>query len=208
MSSYVKDLGNSIRKNKAVTIIIWCAALVGLVISGMLMYEDYCTSRAGYIAIPTAKVNDYTLNVVPILPSLIAFIAGWMWFTVDAKDKEDRRARSAYFMLAALCLLVDIGTDVIYKVNGDWRNVFWAFGESLFIYTIGSEMLLGLSFGLVLDLFPDMLKSVGWVISSIQKAFRELSDMLSDAFDSDEEEKPTPQRPQGQTPPQHPQGQR
>ena len=198
MSSYVKDLGNSIRKNKAVTIIIWVAALVGLVISCMLMYEDYCTSRSGYIAIPTAKVNDYTLHVVPILPSLIAFIAGWMWFTVDAKDKVDKRARSAYFMLAALCLLVDIGTDMIYKVNGDWHNVFWAFGESLFIYTIGSEMLLGLSFGLVLDLFPDMLKSLGWVVSSIQKAFRELSDMLSDAFGGeDEDEKPAP-RPQVQ----------
>ena len=197
MSSYVRDLGNSIRKNKAVTILIWLAAVFGLVISLMLMYEDYCTSRAGYIAIPTLKINDYTIAVVPILPSLIAFMAGWVWFTMDVNDKNDRRTRAAYFMLTAVCLLVDIGTDVIYKIGGNWGNVLWAIGEAFFIYTIGSEVLLGASFGLVLDLFPDMLKSLGWVISSIQRAFAELSDMLSDAFDkNDDEKQPQPRQQQ------------
>jgi hypothetical protein len=116
--------------------------------------EDYSTTLEGYRLIPTAKVNDWILPLVALLPQV-----GQIGFAyLFATDTNKRWAA----MIAFLLHIVDVYTDVRFKAAGQGLDV-WAIAlvESEVVYTLGSELMLTASFGMLLRILPSAIVQIG-----------------------------------------------
>jgi hypothetical protein len=143
--------------------------LVGLAV--ILMIEDYETSRAGYLALPTLKVHG-----------------GWVTFAVAALPQAGqivlfyifgRDTRRGWALLTAGSLfLVDLGTDAWFKSGGQWSLMPLAIVESLFIFTLGSEVLFTIATGFVAETFGDFVVALSVLIRTILEAFRSALETL------------------------------
>jgi hypothetical protein len=136
--------------------------LVGL--SLILMLEDYATSRAGYLALPTQKVNsDWVTFAVAALPQVGQIVLFYIF------GRDTRRGWAA--LLASSFFVTDLATDAWFKSGGEWSLMPLAAVESLFIFTLGSEMLFTIAVGFVAEAFPDFIVSLGFTTMSIKDAF-------------------------------------
>jgi len=124
------------------------------VVSAALMYEDYSTSRLGYEALPTRKANDWVIPLVALLPQLGQVGFAYVFL-------ENTKKTWAGFITGGL-FAVDLFTDVYYKAHG-MAPFVWevAAVESIAIYTIGSEIMMATSLGMLAQLAPHFSKKVG-----------------------------------------------
>lgn len=122
--------------------------LVGLAL--ILMIEDYETSKAGYLALPTLKVHGgLVIWAVAALPQAGQIVLFYIF---------GRNTKRGWALLVAFGLfLADIGTDAWYKSGGDWSLMPLAIVESLFIFTLGSEVLFTIAAGFVAEGFADFV---------------------------------------------------
>lgn len=151
--------------------------LVGL--SLVLMMEDYATSRAGYLALPTQKVNsDWVTFAVAALPQVGQIVLFYIF------GRDTRRGWAA--LLATSFFMVDLSTDAWFKSGGDWSLMPLAVVESLFIFTLGSEMLFTIAVGFVTEAFPDFMVALGLFIRTVMDAFRTALEALGVGGDSEE----------------------
>lgn len=150
MSNVFAGAASRIR-GSTVVVPVYFAFIALLIIGVGLWIEDYNTSYAGYAAFPTRKVGEYVTWLVAALPQVgqIAFFYLYM---------NDTQKRWSFFT-AVLLFIVDIGTDVWYKMDGQVGLLPLAVVESFAIYTIGSEVAVTASFGMLLELFPDVWKA-------------------------------------------------
>jgi hypothetical protein len=81
---------------------------------------------------------------------------------------------------------VDLATDAWFKSGGDWPLMPLAAVESLFIFTLGSEMLFTIAVGFVAEAFPDFMVALGIFIRSVMDAFRTAREALGVGGDSEE----------------------
>ncbi len=126
---------------------VFVVFLTLLVISLVLTVEDFNTSLLGYQMIPTAKSNDMLPWFVAGLPQLIQIALAYV--AIEKKNPW-------YLAVAIIAFMADMSTDVYFKSYGGqtWALVWVASLESLILYTLGSEILLVFSLGILHALLP------------------------------------------------------
>jgi len=65
--------------------------------------------------------------------------------------------------------LLDSGTDVVYKIDGNFALVPIAFIETVLVYTLGSEIAIIVSAGMLLELFPDFMRAAGDIAERLER---------------------------------------
>lgn len=154
MSNLFKQATANIRNSNMVifTFLLFVALLwIGLALG----YEDYSTSRAGYESFPTRKVNSWVIPIVALLPQ-VGQVAFAFVFAQDTK-------KFWAILISALLFMFDFTSDVWFKTNGATVNTAgWGFAimETLVLYTIGSEIAITVSLGVLTELLPDFLDKV------------------------------------------------
>jgi hypothetical protein len=143
--------------------------LVGLAV--ILMMEDYATSRAGYLALPTLKVNStWVTFAVAALPQAGQIVLFYIF------GRDTKRGWAAVVALAFF--LADIGTDAWFKCGGSLSLVPLAIVESLFIFTLGSEVLFTIAVGFVAEAFPEFIVAFFMLIKNVTDSFRAAMEAL------------------------------
>jgi len=138
-----------------------------LVVSTGLIVEDYTTSYLGYQAIPTNKANIWVIYLVALLPQVLQMGFGYVFLD----DSEKRWAITVVF----LALFIDVATDVMFKATGLNYTIIIAILESLLLYTLGSELMFTVAFGVFVQILPDFGRQLA-------KFFSSISEMLSHLF--------------------------
>ena len=166
---------------KGFILIAWPLGVILIILSLVLMGEDYNTSRLGYMALPTQKVNDnLVIFAVAALPQLAQIIL----FFIFGRDTKKGWA----IILAGLFFMADLSTDAWYKSGGDWSLMPLAIIESLFIFTLGSEVLFSIATGFVAEAFPDFVIAFAFFLKSGMDGIATIGKALG--LSSDEEQKP------------------
>lgn len=160
MANVFKQSSEKINDSPFVVLIFLVFVVLFLIGCG-LSIEDYSTSYYGYQRLPTQKVNDWVIPLVAALPQLGQI--GFLY--VFASDTNKRWGA----LIAVLLHFADVTTDVAFKVGKDIspQMLFLAIAETEILYTIGSEILLTVSFGMVLALFPRVLAVLGLPLRAI-----------------------------------------
>lgn len=155
------NIFKTISRNASTFIIFaWPLGLVLVALSLVLMYEDYATSKAGYEMLPTAKVNEAWVSfVVAALPQIGQIVLFYIF------GRDTRRGWAG--ILAFMFFAVDISTDVWFKSNQDLWLFPIALVESLFVFTLGSEILFTVAAGFVAETFGEFMVSFGAFVKSI-----------------------------------------
>ena len=162
MSNLFKKLAGKIRTSGLV-IPVFLASLVTLAIGAGTSVEDYGSSLYGYRLLPTQKVNDWVIPLVALLPQAGQIVFGFIY----AKDTEQRWAGLAWCALHVF----DVGTDVYFKAYGQPAWVWLAaFVETEVVFSLGSELLLVLSAGLALELWPSAIRQARRVLKQTRHA--------------------------------------
>jgi hypothetical protein len=137
-------------ENSAFVVPITLIYLVMFVVALAIAFEDYSTTLAGYQAIPTRKINEWVIPCVALLPQ-IGQIGFAYLFVTDT-------GRGWAILIALALFFADAYTDVICKTRTDHLVLndlsVTAFVETVIIYTLGSEVMLTLSFGMLIRLLP------------------------------------------------------
>lgn len=155
MSNFFKNASGSIR-NSHFIIPAYMVFVTMLFIGISLGIEDYSTSRLGYEMFPTQKANAWVVPIVALLPQVgqVGFMLVFMFDT--------RKRWSA--AISGLLFVFDVTTDVWFKTNGMAMGLLgfiYGFGETIVLYTIGSEVTISVAFGMCIELFPDFWRSCG-----------------------------------------------
>ena len=131
----------------------WPLGCLLVALSVILMFEDYATSRAGYLALPTQKVNSgWVTFAVAALPQVGQIVLFYIF------GRDTRRGWAV--LLATGFFLVDLGTDAWFKSGSAWSLMPLAIVESLFVFTIGSEILFTIAVGFVTETFGEFLMAI------------------------------------------------
>ena len=147
-------------ENSPFIIPIFGVFAIMLVVGTGIFVEDYSTSLAGYRQLPTRKVNEWVIGLVALLPQVGQI--GFMY--VFAADTNKRWS----ILVAAGLHLVDVATDVIYKASGlGFEAWVVALVESEIVYTLGSEIMIVTSLGMIIRLFPAFIEQIGELFNSI-----------------------------------------
>ncbi|MDX1522329.1 MAG: hypothetical protein R3264_11930, partial [Anaerolineae bacterium] len=135
---------------KSVILFAWPLGVLLIVFSIILMYEDYLTSRAGYLALPTLKVNNgWVTFAVAALPQVGQIVLFYIF------GRDTRRGWAA--LMAFIFFAADLGTDSWFKSGGQLSLIPLAVVESLFIFTLGSEVLFTIAVGFVTETFHEFM---------------------------------------------------
>jgi len=154
------NIFKKIEKNTSSFIIFaWPLGIVLLCFACVLMYEDYATSKAGYEMLPTAKVNQ---DWIPFIVAALPQVGQIVLFFIFGRDTK----KSWAGILAFAFFAVDISTDVWFKSNQDYWLFPIAFIESLFIFTLGSEVLFTIALGFITESFAEFMIVFGVFIKS------------------------------------------
>ena len=162
MSNVFKSISQN---TKTIILVAWPLGCVLIGLSLILMWEDYHTSYAGYLALPTAKAGGVMVAMaVAALPQVGQIVLAYIF------GRDTRRGWA--ILLAALFFLVDLGTDAWFKSMGDWWLMPLAIIESLFIFTLGSEILFTIAVGFVAEAFGEFIVATGIVTGSASGGLR------------------------------------
>lgn len=157
--------------------------LTMLVVALFTSYEDYTTSRLGYEMLPTRKANPGVIFAVALIPQIgqVGFSYAW------GREWKVNRQLAFVSLITALGLhAIDVGTDVYFKSAGQPAHV-WVLSliEAEFIYTLGSEIMLVVSFGMLSQLLPEFLEQVQSLVEKISQALDKLDGEGTDSWSSE-----------------------
>lgn len=173
MSKLLVKIGNEARSNSIIVLLVWLAWCALVAVALRLVVEDYTTSLLGYQAIPTRKTDASLAYFVAALPTLLQVAFGWLAI---------ERRQPLPTMIAVAALVVDISTDLAYKIV-DWTpvSVAWGVGETLLLFTLGSEFLLMTAGTNAVEYLPDAIAAAVIVLARIGDAFGHVTDWLTGA---------------------------
>jgi hypothetical protein len=151
MTNVFRQISNNTRP---FILFAWPLGCLLVAFSIILMFEDYQTSRAGYLALPTQKVNNgWVTFAVAALPQVGQIVLFYIF------GRNTKRGWAA--LLATVFFLADLGTDAWFKSGGAWSLMPLAVAESLFIFTLGSEVLFTIALGFVAETFGEFMMALG-----------------------------------------------
>jgi hypothetical protein len=162
MSNVFKQMAENTRP---ILLFAWPLGVVLVLLSVVLMMEDYATSRAGYEMLPTLKVNNgWVTLAVAALPQVGQIVL----FYIFGRDTKKGWAA----LLASIFFLADLSTDAWFKSGGAWNLMPLAIVESLFIFTLGSEVLFTIAVGFVAETFPEFIITSSAMTKAIMNALQ------------------------------------
>lgn len=143
---------------------------VGLaIVASFAAWADYYSSVQGYAMLPTRKPRGELMPwIIGALPQLGQI--GFMYAFAETLEKRNGKwvGNNLYTFMTVFLFLFDITTDVWYKASGgDFFTYIIALIESLVVFTIGSEVLTVLSYGMVINMLPDFIKAIGNLLGSL-----------------------------------------
>jgi hypothetical protein len=223
MSEKLYDKLTSYYVDKTALVPFFLLMWVAMVVSSYLMYVDYTTSRMGYEAFPSAKVNQLEIFAVAFLPQLIQMVTGYILvglIAVKADDDADLRLTLIAGILWFSAFFIDVGTDVYYRLDGssDPFEIGVNILVTIVAFTFGSEMLWVFSLGMLrriqkpgfaatAEFVKDLVESVLTIISSVMdgllKGIGAIAGVMGGMFVKKKASKPSQQ----QKPPQQTQNQ-
>jgi hypothetical protein len=138
----------------------------------IISYGDYTSSRLGYMMLPTRKTSAAVIWAVALVPQLgqIGFSYAW------GRDWRTNRQLAFISLFTAVSLfLVDVGTDVYFKAAGQGTEAWLvAIPESILLFTLGSEIMLVVSFGMLVQLLPEFVAQAQQLAERLSKALDKL----------------------------------
>jgi len=151
MKGFLGKQAQLIRKSGMV-LVVWIVAFGITVIGGIYFVDDYMTSVRGYQMVPTRHHFPWVVWVGAAMPQF-----GQIFFGYLALDEKKRWWS---WIVVVVLMLVDSGTDMIFKQIPGMPWTFWgSLLDVIVFYTIGSELFLLLGFALTLELTPDMVQA-------------------------------------------------
>lgn len=147
-------------------VIISYAAMFALVIlwTTVIFPEDLGTTKAGYMMIPSRKINgEAVASAVMLIPSLVEIIS--MYIVVHATSDKPRNMWS---IIGVVAFLVDSGTDVFYKYQGHSVGEFVVvLTETLVIFTAMSEVLITAIVNEIIDGLPELKEAISHLSTNL-----------------------------------------
>lgn len=147
-----------------------------LLASIYLSYIDFMTSVEGYRMTGFQMFGEYEMYAAGFVPQAWQVLLGLSTMGILATGGDSRlgpfsvRTSRVLFAATGLLFLVDLGTDVYFKINGDFSNiplVIAATAVSFAFFTIGSEVMLVFSFSATMAMWKAGGKSIGDVIETV-----------------------------------------
>ncbi len=166
--SQFKKIGDRIRGSVYVVPYLWVVKTVS-VISVFLMAYDYFTSLKGVEKLPVNIGWAAIPFVYAALPQLLQIISAFVALSIGGETREDINLRRVMSAILIVSFLADYGTDVTYGFTYQLSDIFtasfwgdgggvvsliWANIVTLFVNTVGSELMFILGFGLWIELSP------------------------------------------------------
>jgi hypothetical protein len=136
-------------------VIVWWLFVLIWVLAGIrFSREDILTTNLGYTALPTRSPFTDTGNWVAIFLFVLPVVSTILYV---------RTRKQGWLYIALASLAVDILFDMTYRIVADPILVPLDWGveagialiQSVFIFTLGSEVALGVGIPLLIDLTPD-----------------------------------------------------
>lgn len=164
---YFNEMKKTLTVSKYMTIPIFIFVTGLMVIGFGLSVEDYMSSYNGYKLIPTRKSFDWVVYLVAAIPQLLSVVSAYIYAeSLEIKNGLSKGSKGA-LLVFLVAVFLDVITDTYYKASGlDFRWWIVAFLESVFVYTIGSDLLFTYMFGLWAQMLPDAMKIMGFMSSS------------------------------------------
>ncbi len=173
----VIPLGAQWRQRPAAMLLVFLVLVALLAIAVFLFVTDYITSVYGYFRLQTQSVFAAEAWFVGALPQLVQVAFGFMAL---------ERRNWLFAALAGAALLVDVGTDVVYRV-GDASSVAiyaTALLQSLILFTLGSEFLLVASLENIVEYLPDVLEAMALSSSRLADSVTRVADTIGEDADT------------------------
>lgn len=195
MNNRLKPIGDKIRESGAILQAgVWLSALC--VVAVFLTVRDYYTSMLGISGMPLAPappdvagMEAFILNandwVVAFLPQGVAWLGTFIFIVMKPESKQEERLRYGALAVAIVSHLVDIYTGYIYYIHPLAATitpatyatagpeiramVHAALFHSAIADTVGSEILTSVCFGLLMILWPDLIKQLDIVLDRKKK---------------------------------------
>ena len=174
MSDMYTDLAEYFQ-NKRYLPLIFVSFIIVLGVAIYLSYVDFMTSVEGYRMLGVQTYGKYEAYAAGFIPQAWQIVVGLSTAGLIAVNKDSyiggvpiKMSRVMGFA-ALLLFFVDFGTDVYYKVGGNFNNIPLVISAALVsfvFFTIGSEVMLVFSFSMTLALWRAGGKSVGNVIGT------------------------------------------
>ena len=173
----VIPLGGSWRQKPAAMLLVFLVLIALLAVSVFLFVTDYITSLYGYYRLGTERVSDAEAWFVGALPQLVQVAFGFMAL---------ERRNWLFAVLAGAALLVDVGTDMTFRVGEaqSFAVYMTALIQSIVLFTLGSEFLLVASLENVIEYFPDVLEAMAISSNRLVESFTR----VADTFQEDEDD--------------------
>lgn len=183
MNNRIKPIGDKIRESGAVLQAgIWLSALC--IVAVFLTVRDYYTSMLGIAGMPLAQhvpgdqfeafIQSATNWVVAFLPQGVAWLGTFIFIVMKPDSKAEERLRYGALGVAIMAHLIDIYTGYVYYIHPQAAfitpttyaaaapeiraMVHAALFHSAIADTVGSEILTSVCFGLLMVLWPDLVK--------------------------------------------------
>lgn len=151
MKGWLGKQANLIRQSGMV-LVIWLVAIGITAIGTIYFVDDYMTSVRGYQMVPTRHHFPWVVWVGAAMPQLGQIFFGYLAL--------DEKSRWWSWIVVVVLVLVDSGTDMIFKQVPGMPYTFWgSLLDVIVFYTIGSELFLLLGFALALELTPDAMEA-------------------------------------------------
>jgi len=183
----VIPFGPNLREKPAAMLLVFLVLVALLAVSVFLFVTDYITSVQGYFLLGTQRVSTAEAWFVGALPQLVQVAFGFM-----ALERRNKLLAG----IAAAAFVVDVGTDVAFRVGGaaEAGIYFVALLQSVLLFTLGSEFLLIASLENIIEYLPDVLEAMAVSSNRLVSSFTK----VADTFREDEEDShPTARRKQG-----------
>lgn len=189
----VVPIGETLRERPAAMLLVFLVLIALLGVSFYLFVTDYLTSVYGYERLGTQTVSQAEAWFVGALPQLVQVAFGFMAL---------ERRNWVFGGIAGAALLVDIGTDVTYRVGDEAAFALYmvALVQSVILFTLGSEFLLVASLENIVEYMPDVLEAMALSSNRLVDSFTNVAETFRE--DEDDAHQPAKRKSSGgQSPP-------
>lgn len=179
MSDKLLDVTANKLKNNPLLIAWFFVLLIGFFAALWLNYEDYLGSVRGYDSIGTQPITGITRSVVGLLPQVVQLILSLLILNAIGLRM---RALVVYILLWLIFFGLDAYTDYLYLIgDSPTTNVkVWAFIQAVALYTIGSEWLFMVTFGLLFRITPTALTELAHFLTKMWDSIADIAGSMED----------------------------
>ena len=172
----VIPLGSHWRQRPAAMLMVFLVLVALLAVSVYLFVTDYITSVYGYNLLTTQRVSDAEAWFVGALPQLVQVAFGFMAL---------ERRNWLFAGLAGAALVVDVGTDMTFRVgDGTGFAVYMtALAQSIILFTLGSEFLLVAALENIIEYLPDVLEAMAISSNRLVDSFTNVAETFREDED-------------------------